>query len=418
MVDGDAIGERYRLLSAQGLLDERTRRLWAAAEARSAGYGGLAAVVRATGISESTVLRGLADLDSEERPAPGKMRRHPGRTPILEREPGLWEALERLVDPVTRGDPESPLRWTSKSGAKLAAALREMGHDVVDRTVLRLLKAKGYSLQSNRKTREGASHPDRDAQFEYINQTVTTQIAANEPVISVDTKKRELVGDFKAVGRELEPKGKPVEVRTHDFKDKQLGHAIPYGVYDLTADEGWVSVGITRDTATFATNTILDWWQTLGKTRYPNATTLTITADGGGSNSSRIRLWKLELQRLADQTGLEIQVCHFPPGTSKWNKIEHRLFSFISTNWRGKPLISHEVIINLIASTTTTTGLKVYAQLDDREYQKGIKVTSQQLATINITRNTFHGDWNYTVAEVVPFAVEVGGGGSGVMVTR
>lgn len=398
MVDEDAIGERYRLLSAQGLLDERTRRLWAAAEARSAGYGGLAAVVRATGISESTVLRGLADLDSEERPAPGKMRRHPGRTPILEREPGLWEALERLVDPVTRGDPESPLRWTSKSGAKLAAALREMGHDVVDRTVLRLLKAKGYSLQSNRKTREGASHPDRDAQFEYINQTVTTQIAANEPVISVDTKKRELVGDFKAVGRELEPKGKPVEVRTHDFKDKQLGHAIPYGVYDLTADEGWVSVGITRDTATFATNTILDWWQTLGKTRYPNATTLTITADGGGSNSSRTRLWKLELQRLADQTGLEIQVCHFPPGTSKWNKIEHRLFSFISTNWRGKPLISHEVIINLIASTTTTTGLKVYAQLDDREYQKGIKVTSQQLATINITRNTFHGDWNYTVA--------------------
>jgi hypothetical protein len=397
VVDEQGIGERYQLLSGQGLLDERTRRLWAAAEARSAGYGGLAAVVRATGISESTVLRGLADLDSEERPAPGKIRRHPGRTPILEREPGLWEALERLVDPVTRGDPESPLRWTSKSGAKLAQALREMGHDVVDRTVLRLLKAKGYSLQSNRKTREGASHPDRDAQFEHINQTVTTQITANEPVISVDTKKRELVGDFKAVGRELEPRGKPVEVRTHDFKDKDLGHAIPYGVYDLTADEGWVSVGITRDTATFATNTILDWWQTLGKTRYPNATTLTITADGGGSNSSRTRLWKLELQRLADQTGLEIQVCHFPPGTSKWNKIEHRLFSFISTNWRGKPLISHEVIINLISNTTTTTGLKVYAQLDDREYEKGIKVTDQQLATINITRNTFHGDWNYTV---------------------
>jgi len=398
VVDERAIGERYRLLSAQGLLDERTRRLWAAAEARSAGYGGLAAVVRATGISESTVLRGLSDLDSEERPAPGKMRRHPGRTPILEREPGLWEALERLVDPVTRGDPQSPLRWTSKSGAKLAEALREMGHDVVDRTVLRLLKAKGYSLQSNRKTREGASHPDRDAQFEYINQTVTAAIMANEPVISVDTKKRELVGDFKAVGREFEPKGKPVEVRTHDFKDKQLGHAIPYGVYDLTADEGWVSVGITSDTATFATNTILDWWQTLGKTRYPNATTLTITADGGGSNSSRTRLWKLELQRLADQTGLQIQVCHFPPGTSKWNKIEHRLFSFISTNWRGKPLISHEVIINLIATTTTTTGLKVYAQIDDREYEKGIKVSDEQLATINITRNTFHGDWNYTVA--------------------
>ncbi len=398
VVDERGIGERYRLLSAQGLLDERTRRLWAAAEARSAGYGGLAAVVRATGIPESTVLRGLADLDSEERPAPGKVRRHPGRTPILEREPGLWEALERLVDPVTRGDPESPLRWTSKSGAKLAQALREMGHDVVDRTVLRLLKAKGYSLQANRKTREGESHPDRDAQFEYINQTVTAAIAAKEPVISVDTKKRELVGDFKAVGRELEPKGKPVEVRTHDFKDKQLGHAIPYGVYDLTADEGWVSVGITSDTATFAANTILDWWQTLGKARYPNATTLTITADGGGSNSSRTRLWKLELQRLADQTGLQIQVCHFPPGTSKWNKIEHRLFSFISTNWRGKPLISHEVIINLISNTTTSTGLQVYAQLDDREYEKGIKVSDEQLATINITRNPFHGDWNYTVA--------------------
>jgi hypothetical protein len=398
VVDERAIGERYRLLSAQGLLDERTRRLWAAAEARSAGYGGLAAVVRVTGISESTVLRGLADLDSVERPAPGKVRRHPGRTPILEREPGLWEALERLVDPVTRGDPESPLRWTSKSGAKLGQALREMGHDVVDRTVLRLLKAKGYSLQSNRKTREGESHPDRDAQFGHINQTVMAAIAAKEPIISVDTKKRELVGDFKAVGRELEPKGKPVEVRTHDFKDKQLGHAIPYGVYDLTADEGWVSVGITSDTATFATNTILDWWQTLGKTRYPNATTLTITADCGGSNSSRTRLWKLELQRLADQTGLQIAVCHFPPGTSKWNKIEHRLFSFISTNWRGKPLISHEVIINLISNTTTSTGLKVYAQLDDREYEKGIKVTDEQLATINITRNPFHGDWNYTVA--------------------
>jgi hypothetical protein len=397
VVDERAIGERYRLLTGQGVLDERSRRLWAAAEARSAGYGGLAAVVRATGISESTVLRGLADLDSQERPAPGKVRRHPGRTPILEREPGLEQALEKLVDPATRGDPESPLRWTSKSAAKLAEALQGMGYQVVDRTVSRLLKAKGYSLQSNRKTREGASHPDRDAQFEHINQTVTTQVAANEPVISVDTKKRELVGDFKAVGRELEPKGTPVEVRTHDFKDKELGHAIPYGVYDLIADEGWVNVGITSDTATFAANSILDWWSNLGKARYPNATKLTITADCGGSNSSRTRLWKLELQRLADHTGLQIQVCHFPPGTSKWNKIEHRLFSFISTNWRGKPLISHEVIINLIAATTTTTGLKVYAQIDDREYEKGIKVSNQQLATINITRNPFHGDWNYTV---------------------
>ncbi|MCA1681317.1 MAG: ISAzo13 family transposase, partial [Actinobacteria bacterium] len=362
MVDERAIGERYRLLTAQGVLDERGRRLWAAAEARSAGRGGMAAVVRATGISESTVLRGLADLESGEKPRPGKVRRHPGRKPILEREPGLAKDLNRLIDPATRGDPESPLRWTSKSAAKLAGALRELGHDVVDRTVLRLLKADGYSLQANKKTREGAQHPDRDAQFAHINQTVADAIKAGQPVISVDTKKRELVGDFKAVGREFEPKGTPVEVRGHDFKDKELGHAIPYGVYDLAADEGWVSVGITRDTATFAVNSILAWWRHLGKQRYPDAKTLTITADSGGSNSPRTRLWRVELQRLADQTGLQIRVCHFPPGTSKWNKIEHRMFSFVSLNWRGKPLESLEVIINLIAATTTTTGLKVYAR--------------------------------------------------------
>ncbi len=397
MVDERAIAERYRLLSAQGVLDERGRRLWAAAEARSAGRGGMAAVVRATGISESTVLRGLADLDSGEKPVPGRVRRHRGRTPILEREPGLAKALDRLVDPATRGDPESPLRWTSKSAAKLAEALRELGHDVVDRTVLRLLKADGYSLQANKKTREGAQHPDRDAQFAHINQTVADAIKAGQPVISVDTKKRELVGDFKAVGREFEPKGKPIEVRGHDFKDKQLGHAIPYGVYDLTADEGWVSVGITRDTATFAINSILSWWKHLGKQRYPDATTLTITADSGGSNSPRTRLWRVELQRLADETGLQIQVCHFPPGTSKWNKIEHRMFSFVSLNWRGKPLESLEVIINLISATTTSTGLKVYARLDDRVYEKGVEVTDEQLAAVNITRHAFHGEWNYAV---------------------
>jgi hypothetical protein len=398
VVDERAIGERYRLLSAQGVLDERGRRLWAAAEARSAGRGGIAAVVRATGISESTVLRGLADLKSGEMPAPGRVRRHPGRVPILEREPGLAEALERLVDPVTRGDPQSPLRWTSKSAAKLAEALREMGHDVVDRTVLRLLKAKGYSLQANKKTREGASHPDRDAQFAHINHSVAEAIASGQPVISVDTKKRELVGDFKAVGRELQPKGQPVEVRGHDFKDKQLGHAIPYGVYDLAADEGWISVGITRDTAQFAVNSILSWWQHLGKARYPDATSLTITADCGGSNSSRTRLWKVELQRLANQTGLQIIVCHFPPGTSKWNKIEHRMFSFVSLNWRGKPLQSLEVIIELIAATTTTTGLKIYAQLDERTYDKGVEVHDDQLAAVNITRNAFHGEWNYGIS--------------------
>jgi hypothetical protein len=391
------MGERYRLLSAQGVLDERGRRLWAAAEARAAGRGGIAAVVRATGISESTVLRGLSDLESDEVPRPGKVRRHPGRTPILEREPGLAEDLERLVDPVTRGDPESPLRWTSKSGAKLAEALREMGHDVVDRTVLRLLRAKGYSLQANKKTMEGAQHPDRDAQFAHINQTVSEAIAAGEPVISVDAKKRELIGDFKAVGREFEPMGRPVEVRGHDFKDKQLGHAIPYGVYDLSADEGWVSVGITSDTAQFAANSIISWWEHLGRQRYPNATTLTITADSGGSNNPRTRLWRHELQRLATTTGLSIRVCHFPPGTSKWNKIEHRMFSFVSLNWRGKPLESLEVIINLIAATKTSTGLKLYARLDERQYEHGIEISDDQLAAVNITRHSFHGDWNYTI---------------------
>ena len=379
------------------MLDERGRRLWAAAEARSAGRGGIAAVVRATGISESTVTRGLADLESGEMPLPGRVRRHPGRVPILEREPGLAEDLERLVDPVTRGDPESPLRWTSKSGAKLAEALREMGHDVVDRTVLRLLKASGYSLQANRKTREGHQHPDRDAQFAHISQTVAEQAAAGEPVISVDTKKRELVGDFKAVGREFEPSGKPVEVRGHDFKDKELGHAIPHGILDIAANEGWVTVGITRDTAQFAVNSILSWWQHLGRKRYPDAKSLTITADCAGSNSSRTRLWKVELQRLADQTGLEIVVCHFPPGTSKWNKIEHRMFSFVSLNWRGKPLESLEVIISLIAGTTTSTGLKIYAQLDERTYDRGIAVSDEQIAAVNITRHAFHGEWNYKI---------------------
>jgi len=343
------------------------------------------------------VLRGLADLDSGEVLEEGRVRRAgAGQVPILEREPGLWMALERLVDPVTRGDPESPLRWTSKSGAKLAEALRELGHDVVDRTVLRLLKAQGFSLQANKKTREGAQHPDRDAQFEHINETVKTAIAAGQPVISVDTKKRELIGDFKAVGREFQPKGRPVEVRGHDFKDKELGH-IPYGVYDLTADEGWVSVGVTRDTAQFAVNSILSWWEHLGRARYPDAKTLTITADCGGSNSSRTRLWKVELQRLANQTGLEIRVCHFPPGTSKWNRIEHRMFSFMSLNARGKPLETREVIINLIAATTTTTGLKIYAQLDERDYPKGITVSDEQLAAVNITRHAFHGDWNYSI---------------------
>jgi Rhodopirellula transposase DDE domain len=396
VIDENAIRERYGLM--KGLLNERSRRRWAAAEARSHGRGGIAAVARATGISEGTVRRGLLELDAGEELEPERVRSAgAGRPGILEREPGLSEALDGLIDPVTRGDPCSPLRWTSKSGAKLAEALREMGHQVVDRTVLRLLKAKGYSLQANKKTREGAQHPDRDAQFAHINETVKDAVAAGEPVISVDAKKRELIGDFKAVGREFEPKARPVEVRGHDFKDKQLGHAIPYGVYDLAADEGWVSVGISSDTAQFAVNTIISWWEHLGRVRYPNAKTLTVTADSGGSNNPSTRLWRWQLQRLADTTGLSIRVCHFPPGTSKWNKIEHRMFSFVSLNWRGKPLESLEVIINLIAATTTNTGLKLYARLDDRTYERGLEIPDKQLAAVNITRHTFHGDWNYTI---------------------
>ncbi len=383
------------------LLNERSRRRWAAAEARSHGRGGIAAVARATGISEGTVRRGLAELDSGEDLAPERVRRAgAGRPGILEREPGLSAALDALIDPVTRGDPESPLRWTSKSAAKLAQALSEMGHQVVDRTVLRLLKAKGYSLQANKKTREGIQHPDRDRQFAHINHTVTVAIAQGEPVISIDAKKRELIGDFKAVGREFQPKGQPVLVRGHDFKDKELGHAIPYGVYDLAADEGWVSVGITSDTASFAVNSIISWWEHLGKTRYPDARTLTITADSGGSNNPRTRLWRLECQRLADQTGLRIQVCHFPPGTSKWNKIEHRMFSFVSRNWRGRPLESLQIVLNLIAGTSTNTGLQIYARLDERSYERGVEVTDEQLAQVNITRHAFHGDWNYRIAGI------------------
>jgi hypothetical protein len=320
---------------------------------------------------------------------------------VLERDPDLEKDLDRLIDPVTRGDPESALRWTSKSGAKLAAVLREMGHEVVDRTVLRILKTKGYSLQANEKTREGAQHPDRDAQFQHINQTVAAAIACGQPAISIDSKKRELIGDFKAVGREFAPTGKPVEVRTHDFKDKQLGHAIPFGIYDLASDEGWVNVGIDSNTAEFAVNSVLGWWQHLGKQRYPAAAILTITADCGGANSNRVRLWKTECQRLADSTGLDVQICHFPPGTSKWNKVEHRLVSFMSLNWRGKPLESHELIINLIAATTTSTGLTVYAQLDKRPYPTKIEVTDEQLAAVNITRHAFHGDWNYTISPSV-----------------
>jgi transposase len=395
-IDESAIAERWRMM--EGALDERARRRWAAAEARSHGRGGIAAVVRATPVSESTVRRGLSELDSGEALEPGRVRRPGGgRKRLAEKDPTLVSDLERLVEADVRGDPERPLRWSSKSAAKLAGGLREAGHQVADRTVLKTLKELGYSLQANRKTREGAQHPDRDAQFQHINETVKAALDAGQPVISVDTKKKELVGDFKNPGREWRPKGEPELVRSHDFKDKELGKAIPYGIYDLADDTGWVNVGIDNDTAQFAVNSILSWWEHLGKKRYPNATTLTITPDCGGSNGNRTRLWKVELQKLADDTGLAIHVCHFPPGTSKWNKIEHRLFSFISKNWRGKPLTSLEVIINLIGAATTRTGLEVYAQLDQRTYPKGIKVTNAELATVNIHKADFHPEWNYSI---------------------
>jgi transposase len=396
VIDEESIGERFRALA--GELNERQRRLWAAAEARACGYGGIAAVARATGISEGTIRRGLAELESGRRPEPGRVRRPGGgRRPLIETDPTLLADLERLLEADTRGDPESPLRWTAKSVRQLAAALRELGHRVHFASVAKLLRQLGYSLQANRKTKEGASHPDRDAQFEHINTTVKAALDAAEPAISVDTKKKELVGDFKNAGREWRPKGEPELVRTHDFKDRELGKAIPYGIYDLADDTGWVNVGIDHDTAQFAVASIQTWWEQLGKERYPDAGTLTITADCGGSNGNRTRLWKTELQRLADETGLAIQVCHFPPGTSKWNKIEHRLFSFISLNWRAKPLVSLEVIINLIATTSTRTGLNVYARLDERTYPDKVRVSDAELAAVNIDRHAFHADWNYTI---------------------
>jgi hypothetical protein len=396
VVNEAAIGERYRALA--GELDERRRRLWAAAEARAAGRGGIAAVARATGMAENTIRRGLRDLESGERVGLERVRRRgAGRKRLVEVDPSLLVDLALLVDEECRGDPESPLRWTAKSVRRLRDELRIRGHDVSHEVVAQLLRGLGFSLQANRKMREGASHPDRDAQFRYINAVAKAALDAGQPVISVDTKKKELVGDFKHAGREWRPKGEPELVRVHDFKDKQLGKAIPYGVYDVGSDVGWVQVGIDHDTAQFAVNSIRSWWAHLGRERYPHTARLTITADCGGSNGYRTRLWKLELQRLADQTGLEIQVLHFPPGTSKWNKIEHRLFSFITINWRGKPLYSLETIINLIASTTTRTGLKVYAQLDDQTYPAKIKVSDAQLKTVNLHGHEFHPDWNYTI---------------------
>jgi transposase len=387
---------KYKALAPT--LTERARRIWAATEARAAGWGGISGVARATGISYSTIQRGLQELKTTRPLAPGRIRRPGGgRKRAVDKDPTLLADLEGLVEPTASGDPMSPLRWTSKSVRQLAASLQGMGHQVSRQLVAELLTAAGYSLQANRKTREGPSHPDRDAQFRYINQQVRRFQAATQPVISVDTKKKELVGDFKNAGRQWRPKGEPTPVRVHDFLIPTRGKAIPYGVYDLTRNAGWVGVGIDHDTATFAVRTIGRWWRRMGQPRYRRARSLLITADAGGSNGARVRLWKWELQELADRTGLAITVCHLPPGTSKWNKIEHRLFAYISMNWRGQPLESLAVIVNLIGRTRTATGLRVRCELDRGAYPKGETISDAQMATLQLAPHRFHGDWNYTI---------------------
>ena len=340
----------------------------------------------------------MAELESGERLERGQVRRAGGgRRPVIEADPSVLEDLDQLIDPATRGDPESPLRWTSKSLGKLRGALVGMGHEISERTLGKLLKAQGFRLQANQKTREGSQHPDRDAQFEHINETVKAALAERQPVISIDCKKKELVGDYKNGGREWEPSGKPVQVQDHDFPDPEVPKAVPYGVYDIANNEGYVSVGLSAETAQFSLASIRAWWEHLGRERFPNAKRLVITADCGGGNSPRVHLWKVELQRFADEAGLVLELCHFPPGTSKWNKVEHRLFSFISLNWRGRPLESYQVILDLIASTTTNTGLKVYTRLDPAVYTK-VKVTKEQLAAVNITRHDWHPEWNYRIS--------------------
>lgn len=373
--------------------------MWAATEAQALGRGGIAAVMRATGIHRNTIAQGLRELESAETLIPERIRRTGGgrkRAAVVDAT--LAADLERLIDPLTRGDPESPLRWTCKSLRKLTDELKREGHQVSRAVVAALLHEMGYSLQANRKTREGGKHPDRDAQFEYINRKVRYRTSRRQPVISVDCKKKELVGDFKNGGREWHPKGKPEQVRVHDFKIKELGKAIPYGVYDLNRNLGWVSVGVSHETAAFAVATIRRWWREMGRRPYPKARSLLIIADGGGSNGSRVRLWKWEIQKLANRTGLKITVCHLPPGTSKWNKIEHRLFSYISQNWRGQPLLTHAAIVNLIGNTRTQEGLKVRCVLDPKDYPPKIEISEEQMDSIKIKRDAFHGEWNYTIS--------------------
>ena len=396
---GLAQGIRRRYEELSSVLDERGRRRFAATEARVYGYGGVSVVSRITGMARSTIGRGVQEIEEKEGVEAGRVRKPGGgRKTKRAQNSALLPALERLVEPATRGDPMRALRWTSKSLRHLSQALQGQGHTVCPHVIADCLRELGYSLQANRKTREGSGHMDRDAQFQYINEQAKSFLAADEPVISVDTKKKELVGNFKNNGREWRPKASPEAVNVHDFIDPKLGRAIPYGIYDIADNKGWVSVGTDHDTASFAVHAISRWWLTLGQKRYPAATRLMITADGGGSNGYRVRLWKAELQGLANALRLPITVCHLPPGTSKWNKIEHRLFSFITLNWRGKPLRSFKTIVQLIAATTTTAGLTVRAELDENKYPKGRKISDAKFAALNLAHHSFHGDWNYTIS--------------------
>lgn len=389
---------RAKYIDLVGDLDERGRRRWAAVEARSLGRGGIAAVAEATGVSDRTIRNGIQELEDNDPLPPHRQRRAgAGRKRIVMKQPELVGALDRLIDPMTRGEPTNPLRYTCKSTNTLASELQSQGFRVSPSTIGRLLKELGYSLQSNRKTREGKQHPDRNAQFEHINRRVLARHRRGEPAVSVDTKKKEPLGNLKNAGRSYCPKGEPLEVAMHDFPDPKLGKAVPYGVYDIGENQAGVSVGISHDTAEFAVAAIRRWWRKLGRRCYPNAKRLLITADSGGSNGHRNRLWKLELQRFADETGMIIEVCHYPPGTSKWNKIEHRLFCHITRNWQGEPLQTFEIVVELIGRTRTSEGLEVHAWLDESTYQKGIKVTDDQLAECVIKRNSFHGDWNYEI---------------------
>lgn len=386
---------KYQAMSPY--LNERARRIWTGIEAKTIGRGGITLVYKATGIDHKTIRKGIKESNESVKPETRQRKKGGGRKKLTEKNPNLLKDIEKLIEPTTLGNPESPLRWTSKSTYNLAKELKKLGYKIVQRSTCGLLNFLGYSLQANRKIKEGNNHPDRDKQFHFINDKVQQFHSKKQPAISVDTKKKENLGDFKNNGKEYCKKGVPIKVKTYDFPDKELGKAVPYGVYDILNNKGWVSLGISSDTAEFAVNSIKSWWKKIGKKRFTKAKKILITADCGGSNGYRVKLWKIELQKLANEIGLEIHVCHFPPGTSKWNKIEHKMFSFISKNWRGKPLLDKATIINLISNTTTQKGLKIEAQLDENNYEKGIKISDKELAKVNLIKENFHGEWNYSI---------------------